>query len=131
MWIGLTVFAAGVEVFDVVVEANSDGGEAQLPLQARHQPVVQGPGPLCADHGADGPKHASVADPFHGRLLPLNLGGVTICTIWLKSSLQNRGSEDSGLVLAQPVVTLGRELDQAENPGICVCLSGSELIPEV
>lgn len=127
--IGLTVFAAGVEVLDVVVEADSDGGEAQLPLQARHQPVVQGPGPLCADHGADGPKHASVADPFHGRFLPLNLGGVTICR--LKSALQNRGSEGSGLVLAQAVVTLGRELDQAENPGICGSLSGSELIPEV
>lgn len=80
---GLTLFAAGVEVPDAVVEADSDGGEAQLPLQTRHQPVVQGPGPLRPDHGADGAKHASVADAFHRRLLSLNLGrggGVTVCS---------------------------------------------------
>lgn len=57
-----------------------------MPLQTRHQPVVQGPGPLRPDHGADGPKHASVADAFHRRLLSLNLGGwgvgggVTVCS---------------------------------------------------
>lgn len=72
---GLTVFAAGVEVPDGVVEADSDRGEAHLPLQTCHQPVVQRPGPLCPDHGADGAKHASVADAFHRRLLSLNLQG--------------------------------------------------------
>lgn len=70
----LTVFATSVEVLDIVVEADSDGGEAQLSLQTSHQPVVQGPGALCSDHGADGPKHTSVADALHGLLLSLNLG---------------------------------------------------------
>lgn len=70
----LTVFATGVEIFDIVVEADSDRGEAQLSLQPRHQPVVQRPGPLCSDHGADRPKHPFVADASHRRLLSLNLG---------------------------------------------------------
>lgn len=45
-----------------------------MSLQARHQPVIQRPGPLGPDHGADGPKHAPVADALHGLLLSLNLG---------------------------------------------------------
>lgn len=72
--VSLTVFAPSVEVLDVVIEADSDGGEAHLSLQPRHQPVVQRPGSLCFDHGADRPEHASVADASHRRLLSLNLG---------------------------------------------------------
>lgn len=70
----LTVFSTSVEIFDIVVEADSDGGEAQLSLQSCHQPVVQRPGSLCSDHGADRPKHPSVADAPHCRFLSLNLG---------------------------------------------------------
>lgn len=70
----LTVFATSVEIFDIVVETDSDGGEAHLSLQTGHQPVVQGLRPLCSDHGADGPKHTSVTDALHGLLLSLNLG---------------------------------------------------------
>lgn len=69
----LTFFSTGVEILDVVVEADSDGGEAHLSLQPRHQPVVQRPGPLCSDHGADGPEHAFVADASHRDFLSLNL----------------------------------------------------------
>lgn len=70
----LTVFATSVEIFHIVVEADSDGGEAHLSLQTCHQPVVQRLGPLRSDHGADRPKHASVTDAFHSLLLSLNLG---------------------------------------------------------
>lgn len=72
--VSLTVFAPSVEVLDAVVEADPDGGEAHLSLQPRHQPVVQRPGSLCSDHGADRPEHASVADASHRRLLSLYLG---------------------------------------------------------
>lgn len=70
----LTVFPPGVEILHVVVESYPDGGEAQLPLQTRHQPIVQGPGALGPDHGADGSEHAPVADALHGLLLSLDLG---------------------------------------------------------
>lgn len=45
-----------------------------MPLETRHQPVVQGPGALGPDHGADGSEHAPVADALHGILLSLDLG---------------------------------------------------------
>lgn len=70
----LTVFAPRVEVFDGVVQADSDGGKAELSLQPSHQPVIQRCGPLGPDHGADGPKHPFVADASHCCLLSLNLG---------------------------------------------------------
>lgn len=70
----LTVFSSCVEVFDVVIEADSDGGKTQLSLQTSHQPVVQRLGSFCSDHGADGPKHPSVPDALHSFLLSLNLG---------------------------------------------------------
>ena len=69
----LTVLSACVEIFDIVVEADSDRGEAHLPLQTGHQPVVQRPGALGSDHGGDGAEHPSVPDAFHRLLLPLNL----------------------------------------------------------
>lgn len=70
----LTVCSPCVEISDIVVEADSDGGEAHLPLQTSYQPVVQRLGPLRSDHGADCAKHPSVTDPLHGFLLSLNLG---------------------------------------------------------
>lgn len=72
----LTLFSTSVEISDIIIEANSNGGEAQLSLQPGYQPVIQRPGPLCSDHGADRPKHSSVADVFGciHRLLSLNLG---------------------------------------------------------
>lgn len=69
----LTVFSTCVEIFDIVIEADSDGSEAHLSLQTGYQPVVQRLGPLCSDHGADCPKHPSVPDAFHCFLLALNL----------------------------------------------------------
>lgn len=70
----LTVFPPSVEILHIVIEADPDGGEAQLPLETRNQPIVQGPGALSPDHGADGSEHAPVADALHGLLLSLDLG---------------------------------------------------------
>lgn len=70
----LTVFPPSVEILHIVIEADPDGGEAQLPLETCNQPIVQGPGALSPDHGADGSEHAPVADALHGLLLSLDLG---------------------------------------------------------
>ena len=72
----LTVFASCVEALNVVIEADSYGGEGHLSLQAGHQAIIERARPLCPHHGADGPKHAPVANVLgsvHRRLLPLNL----------------------------------------------------------
>lgn len=73
-WVSLTVFPSSVEILHVVIEANPDRSEAQLPLKTRHQAIVQGPGALGPDHGADGSEHAPVTDALHGLLLSLDLG---------------------------------------------------------
>ena len=72
----LTFFVAVVEVLDVVVQADPDGGEADLPLQPGDQPVVQGLGAFCLHHGRHGAKHPPVADVLSCLhfLLTLNLG---------------------------------------------------------
>lgn len=72
----LTVFAAHVEALDVVVEANSYGGEGHLSLKTSDQAVVERARPLRSHHGADGPKHPSVTDALGSarhRLLSLDL----------------------------------------------------------
>lgn len=72
----LTVSASCVEALNAVVQADSYGGEGHLSLQAGHQTVIEWARPLCPHHGADGPKHAPVADglgSLHCRLLPLDL----------------------------------------------------------
>lgn len=56
----LTLSAPGVELLHGVVEADAYRGEAHLPLESRHQSVVQTPGPLCAHHGGDGAHHSSI-----------------------------------------------------------------------
>lgn len=56
----LTLSAPGVELLHRVVQTDSDGGKAHLPLESRHQSVVKTPGALCAHHGGDGTKHSSI-----------------------------------------------------------------------
>lgn len=89
----LTVFATCVEIFNVVIEADSDGGKAQLSLQPSHQTIIQRLGPFCSDHGADGPKHPSVADVPHCLLLSLNLGShivLKVKTSFTEQQLKNK-----------------------------------------
>ena len=56
----LTLRALGVELFDRVVEADADGGEAHLALQAGDQPFIEAAGALGAHHGHDGAQHPAV-----------------------------------------------------------------------
>ena len=72
-----TVSASCVKLLHGVVKADSDRGEAHLPLESCHQAVVKTPGPLCAHHGNDGAKHSSVlccTGPFLFACFSLNLG---------------------------------------------------------
>jgi hypothetical protein len=70
----LTVRAlGGVELLDRVVEADADGGEAHLALQAGHQPAVEAAGTLGAHHGQYCTQHSAVLHAL-GRGLPLDLG---------------------------------------------------------
>lgn len=55
-----TVCSPGVELLHGVIEADTDGGEAHLPLEPCHQPAVEAPGPLRTHHGGDGTKHAPI-----------------------------------------------------------------------
>lgn len=71
-----TLCSSCVELLHRVVKADSDGGEAHLPLESCHQSIVEAPGPLSAHHGRDGAKYSTIlqcADPFGFRSLPLNL----------------------------------------------------------
>lgn len=56
----LTLCASSVELLHGVVEANPDRGEAHLPLESGHQPIVKTPGSLCAHHSRDGAEHSPV-----------------------------------------------------------------------
>lgn len=72
--LALTVCSfGGVELFDRVVEANSNGGKAHLAVQAGNQPAVGAAGPLGAHHGQDGTQHAAVLHALRPWILPLNL----------------------------------------------------------
>lgn len=65
-----------VELLHGVIEADTDGGEAHLPLEPCHQPAVEAPGPLRTHHGGDGTKHAPIPHslgPMPQLSLPLNL----------------------------------------------------------
>ena len=72
----LTLRALGVELLDGVVEADADGGEAHLALQAGDQPAVEAAEALGAHHGQDGAQHPAVLGT-PGRqgclVLPLDL----------------------------------------------------------
>ena len=61
-----TLRSPGVDLLHGVIESDSDGGEAHLSVEARHQTAVQAAGPLCPHHGADGPKHTLVAQAPRG-----------------------------------------------------------------
>lgn len=70
----LTVRSLGrVELLDGVVEADADGGEAHLALQAGHQPVVGAAGALVAHHGENGAQHPAVLGAPGRLVLPLDL----------------------------------------------------------
>lgn len=70
----LTVRSLGrVELLDGVVEADADGGEAHLALQAGHQPVVEAAGALVAHHGENGAQHPAVLGAPGRLVLPLDL----------------------------------------------------------
>lgn len=72
--LALTVLSFGsVELFDGVVEANSNGGKAHLTMQASNQPAVGAAGTLSAHHGQDGTQHAAVLYILRPWILPLNL----------------------------------------------------------
>ena len=52
----------GVDPLDVIVEAESDGGEHELPVQTGRQTTVEGPGTLLTTHRRNGPRHAPVLE---------------------------------------------------------------------
>lgn len=67
----LTVRAFSVELFNRVVETNSDRRKAHLPLESCHQPTVKTQRTLSTHHGGDGAEHPSI---LHRRAAPCSSG---------------------------------------------------------
>lgn len=69
----LTIFLRGVELLDGVIQADPEGGEADLPLQACGEPAVQFHGPFSLCQRGDSPQDALIPNAAGGRAFALDL----------------------------------------------------------